>query len=33
MGIQADTPQNEKVGKLFINYFYLSVKVKKNNST
>ena len=24
---------NEKVGKLFINYYYLSVKVKKYNGT
>ena len=25
--------QNEKVGKWFINYYYLTVKVKKNNGT
>ena len=30
--IQADT-WNEKVGKWFIDYYYLTVKVKNNNRT
>ena len=31
--IQADTHGYEQVGKCFINYYYLTVKVKKNDGT